>query len=254
MSFDIKNCDILDGFKNLKDSSVDLVVTSPPYNVSIDYNAWNDSMPAKDYFNWVDKWLSECHRVINSGGRIAINIPFEVNMKHDGQRVFIVSEYWQLMKKYFNFFGMIRLDEAAPQRSLTAWGSYLSPSSPYIHNAEECVLLAYKDSPKKLEKGQTDLTKKEFIEFVSGQWKYQANTRPLTKVEDIPYKAIKLLSWKGDTVLDPFSGSGTTAVVCTKLERDFVGFEISEEYYKISVDRVQHEVDKRNCALQDMFN
>lgn len=157
----------------------------------------------------------------------------------------------------FKWFGMVRLEEVATQRArFTAWGSYLSPSYPYIHNAEECVLLAYKEVPKKLNKGETDLTKDEFVEYVSGCWNYRAETKGLTMANfslDIPMKAIKLLTWKDDTVLDCFAGSGTTGVACMKLNRNFVGFEISEKYHKIAVDRIQYVIDRNNCALNDMF-
>lgn len=216
-------------------------------------------MNKKDYFDWVNKWLLECYRVLKIDGRIAINIPFEVNMKHNSnERVFISSEYWHIMNSIgFKWSGMVRLEEVATQRAkLTAWGSWLSPSMPYIHNAEECVLLAYKEIPKKLNKGETDLTKEEFIEYVSGVWQYRAETQPLTKVcfsEDIPYKAIKLLTWIGDTVLDPFCGSGTTGLCCAKLNRNFIGFEISPSYYKIAINRIQDYIDRKNCSLNEIF-
>ena len=252
------NCDILEGFKTLEDNSVDLVVTSPPYNVSIEYDSWNDNIPKEEYFDWVSKWLKECYRVLKPDGRIAINIPFEVNMKQIQQRVFICSEYWQRMFiTGFKWNGIIRLNEIATQRAkFTAWGSWMSPSMPYCHNAEECVLLAYKEVPKKIEKGETDLTKEEFVEYVSGEWGYRAETKGLTMANfslDIPMKAIKLLTWKGETVLDCFCGSGTTGVACMKLNRNFIGFEISQNYYKIAKERIQYEIDKKNCALNEMF-
>jgi site-specific DNA-methyltransferase (adenine-specific) len=217
-------------------------------------------MSKDEYFNWVNDWLSECLRVLKQDGRIAINIPFEVNMKHNtNERVFISSEYWERMRRIgFKWFGIVRLEEIAAQRSrFTAWGSYLSPSMPYCYNAEECVLLAYKDSPKKLQKGETDLTKEDFIEYVSGCWKYRAETHGLTMANfslDIPFKTIKLLTWKNDLVLDPFCGSGTTGLACAHLERNFIGFEISEKYTKISKNRIQDHIDKQNCALIDFMN
>jgi site-specific DNA-methyltransferase (adenine-specific) len=252
------NCDIMDGFKSIPNNSIDLILTSPPYNVGIEYDTWNDSLSKKDYFGWVQNWLSKCYRSLKPDGRIAINVPFEVNMKHDNERVFISSEYWVQMRNVgFKWFGLVRLEEIATQRArFTAWGSYLSPSMPYVHNAEECVLLAYKENPKKINKGETDLTKKEFIEYVSGVWSYRAETQPMTKVcfsKDIPYKAIKLLTWKGDTVLDPFTGSGTTGVTAIQLKRNFIGFEISKNYCAIANDRIQYEIDKNNCALTDMI-
>lgn len=264
MSFNILNIDILKGFETLQDNSVDLIVTSPPYNVGIEYDSWNDLMSKEEYFVWVDKWLSECFRVLKNDGRIAINVPFEVNMKKQNEngkgegRVFISAEYWQhMMNIGFGFFGIVRLEELATQRvKFTAWGSYLSPSCPYIHNAEECVILAYKNNYKKEDKGETDLTKEEFVEYVSGCWKYRAETRGLTMAnfsEDLPYKAIKLLTYKNETVLDPFTGSGTTGLVATKLQRNFIGFEISEKYFKVATNRIQDYIDRQNCSLSEMF-
>jgi len=256
---ELKNCDVMEGFKTLPDESVDLICCSPPYNVGIEYDCWDDLMSREDYNEWVNKWLQECFRVLKEDGRIAINIPYEVNMKHQGSgRVCILSDYWTTMEKIgFGWFGLVRLEEIAVQRQkFTAWGSYMSPSMPYIHNAEECIILAYKDIPKKIHKGETDLTKELFVEGASGVWHYQAETRGLTMANfslDIPIKAIKMLSYKGETVLDPFCGSGTTGVAAIKLDREFVGFEISKKYHAIAEDRIQYEVDKKNCALKDMF-
>lgn len=226
--------------------------------MGIEYDKWDDILPITQYFVWVNKWLKESYRVLKSDGRIAINIPFEVNMKQSNERVMISSEYWQIMKEVgFKFFGMARLKEVATQRArFTAWGSWLSPSQPYIHNGEECVILAYKEKPNKEVKGETELTKKEFVEYVSGEWSYFAETHGLTKANyslDIPEKAIKILTYKGETVLDCFTGSGTTGVAAIKLGRDFIGFEISPNYHKIALDRVQHIIDKRDNTLNELF-
>jgi site-specific DNA-methyltransferase (adenine-specific) len=253
------NGDILDMFEKTPDSLIDLIVTSPPYNVGIDYDSWDDQKPIDEYFQWVENWLSECYRTLKDDGRIAINIPYECNM---GERVMISSEYWQIMKKVgFKFFGLVDLEENSPHRvKTTAWGSWMSPSSPYIYNSKECVILAYKNSAKKLEKGDSQWnytemdvdgkTKKvysqedkdEFMELVFSHWKYQNDSRPLTKAtfsQDIPDKAIKILTYKNDLVLDCFSGSGTTALSAKKLGRNYIGFELSKEYHKISEERIE---------------
>jgi site-specific DNA-methyltransferase (adenine-specific) len=253
------NGDILDMFEKTPDSLIDLIVTSPPYNVGIDYDSWDDQKPIDEYFQWVENWLSECYRTLKDDGRIAINIPYECNM---GERVMISSEYWQIMKKVgFKFFGLVDLEENSPHRvKTTAWGSWMSPSSPYIYNSKECVILAYKNSAKKLEKGDSQWnytemdvdgkTKKvysqedkdEFMELVFSHWKYQNDSRPLTKAtfsQDIPDKAIKILTYKNDLVLDCFSGSGTTALSAKKLGRNYMGFELSKEYHKISEERIE---------------
>lgn len=263
----IHNFDCLDGFKKLEDNSIDLICTSPPYNVGIDYDTWNDKMLMPDYYEWCKKWLSEAFRVLKKDGRIAINIPYEINSQERGGRVFFLSEYWQMMKEIgYMFFGMVDLEEKASHRvKRTAWGSWMSPSAPYIYNPKEAVILAYKESYKKLEKGEAEwkgksvevidkngniktkidfekIDKDEFIELVFVPWKYQADVKSLTKATysmDIPMKAIKILTYKNDIVLDPFSGSGTTAVAAKITGRNYIGFEISENYTKIANNRVQ---------------
>jgi site-specific DNA-methyltransferase (adenine-specific) len=270
--------DCLDLFKELNDNSVDLYVTSPPYNVGINYDVHKDDEPMEDYFMWCKKWLSEVYRTLKEDGRIALNIPYEVNVRERGGRVFLVSEYWQMMKEIgFGFFGVVDLEEDSPHRSkTTAWGSWMSPSSPYIYNPKECVILAYKKDYKKKEKGisqwsynevemeneegviknkrvYSEKDKSEFMELVFGQWKYFNDTKSLTKATfsmDIPMKAIKILSYKNDLVVDCFSGSGTTALAAKKLDRNYIGFELSENYAKISQQRlIDYDNQKKQLEL-----
>jgi site-specific DNA-methyltransferase (adenine-specific) len=267
----IHNIDCVEGMKLLPESCIDLVVTSCPYNVGIPYDTHKDDEPMDDYFNWCRIWLSEIYRTLKDDGRIALNIPYEINVKDRGGRIFIASEFWQIMKEIgFGFFGIVDLEEDSPHRSkTTAWGSWLSPSSPYIYNPKECVILAYKKEYKKIEKGissweyteelvevegkngepstmknkkiYSQEDKKEFMELVFGQWKYFADTKSLTKATfslDIPIKAIKILSYKNELVMDCFSGSGTTAMAAKKLGRNYIGFELSPNYTEISRKRL----------------
>lgn len=241
----IHNLDVLDGFKLLDDNSIDCIITSPPYNVGIAYDSWDDLMPMLNYFEWVRSWLEECERVLKPDGRIAINIPYEVNFKKSGDgRCFIIAEYSRLLIHVgFQFAGVSDLKEERAHRvKLTAWGSWLSPSAPYIYNPKEAVIIYYKERWKKDVKGETYFdgspeSKDEFKELVFGEWSYRAETRGLTKANfspDIPEKALKILTWKGDLVLDPFMGSGTTARACKKLGRNYLGFEISKAYHEIA--------------------
>lgn len=271
----IYNGDCLELFKELNDGTVDLYVTSPPYNVGIAYDVHKDDAPMSEYFDWCREWLSEVYRTLKDDGRIALNIPYEINVRERGGRVFLVSEFWQIMKEIgFGFFGVVDLEEDSPHRSkTTAWGSWMSASSPYIYNPKECVILAYKKDYKKKNKGISewsyneiqveneegvlknkrqyeDKDKNEFMELVFGQWKYFNDTKSLTKATfsmDIPMKAIKILTYKGDLVIDCFSGSGTTALAAKKLGRNYIGFELSENYTKISQQRI---MDYENQSKQ----
>ena len=257
---------------NLPESCVDLIVTSPPYNVGIDYDSYNDRQSMEDYWQFTKDWLSESYRILKDDGRIAVNIPYEVNVQDRGGRILFMSEFYQIMKNLgFKFYGLVDLDENSPHRSkTTAWGSWMSPSSPYIYNPKECVILAYKKDRIKKVKGepqwkgelvdleQEDGTikqkmvyqeedKKEFMSLVYGQWEYFADTKQQTKATfsmDIPMNAIKILTYKNDIVLDPFTGSGTSLVAAEVSGRRWLGIELSENYTKVAKERVQHFIDK----------
>ena len=273
--------DCLDLFKQLNDETVDLYVTSPPYNVGIAYDVHKDDAPMSEYFDWCRKWLSEVFRTLKDDGRIALNIPYEINVRERGGRVFLVSEYWQMMKEIgFGFFGVVDLEEDSPHRSkTTAWGSWMSASSPYIYNPKECVILAYKKEYKKKNKGLSEWSfteaeveneegkiknkklysykdKGEFMELVFGQWKYLNDSRPLTKATfsmDIPSKAIKILTYKNDIVLDPFTGSGTSLVAAEIFGRRWLGIELSENYCRVASERVQVFIDQKKQLKFEEF-
>ena len=268
----IINGDCIEEMNKLPESSVDLIVTSPPYNVGIDYDNHDDRMSMEDYWQFTKEWLSAAFHILKDDGRIAVNIPYEVNVQDRGGRVLFMSEFWSIMKEVgFKFFGLVDLDEQSPHRSkTTAWGSWMSPSAPYIYNPKECVILGYKKNHIKKVKGepqwkgdivdleQEDGTtkkktvyqeddKKEFMDLVYGQWSYFADTKQMTKATfsmDIPLKAIKILTYKNDVVLDPFTGSGTSVCAAEISGRRWIGIELSENYTKVAQERVQHFIDR----------
>ena len=269
----IINGDCVEVMKTLPEGEVDLIVTSPPYNCGINYDTHIDTLDMDVYWEWTREWLTQAYRVLKDDGRVSINIPYETNVRERGGRVFFVSEFYQVMKQVgFKFFGIVDLEEDSPHRSkTTAWGSFMSCSGPYIYNPKECVILAYKKHHIKKVKGepqwkgtpteivQEDGTikkkvvyeeedKKEFMELVFGQWNYFADTKSLTKATfsmDIPTKAIKILSYKNDVILDPFAGSGTSLVAAEILDRRWLGIELSENYARIANERVQAFVEQK---------
>jgi site-specific DNA-methyltransferase (adenine-specific) len=272
--------DCIEEMAKLPEGCIDLIVTSCPYGVSIKYDVHDDDVEFEEYKVFSKNWLSEAYKVLKDDGRIALNIPYEINRQSKGGRIFFVSEIYQIMKEIgFQFFGIVDLEEQSPHRSkTTAWGSWMSPSSPYIYNPKECVILAYKKHHIKKVKGEPQWTgvptdieqedgtvkkktvylqedKKEFMELVFGQWNYFADTKSLTKATfsmDIPSKAIKILSYKNDIVLDPFMGSGTSAVAAEINDRRWLGIELSPNYAEIARKRVQAFVEQRKQLKLEM--
>jgi site-specific DNA-methyltransferase (adenine-specific) len=269
----IINGDCIEVMKTFPEGSIDLVVTSPPYNVNIAYDVHKDDLPMDEYYEWTKDWLKEAFRVLKDDGRIAVNVPNELNVQERGGRILFVAEFWMMMKEVgFKFSGLVDLTEDSPHRvRQTAWGSWMSASAPYVYNPKECIILAYKKTNKKLTKGESqwkgvptdieqpdgsiknkmvyqDEDKKEFMNLVFGRWEYFADTRSLTKATfsmDIPSKAIKILTYKNDIVLDPFMGSGTSAFAAELLDRRWLGIELSPDYTEIARKRVQALIDER---------
>ena len=274
------NGDCIEVMAKMPESSVDLIVTSPPYGVGIAYDSFNDDIEFEQYKLFSASWLREAYRVLKDDGRIALNIPYEINRQDKGGRILMVSEIWQVMKSIgYKFYGIVDLEEDSPHRSkTTAWGSWMSPSAPYIYNPKECVLLAYKKTHIKKIKGEPewvgevmdieqedgttkkktvyqDEHKKEFMELVYGQWDYFADTKQMTKATfsmDIPMKAIKILTYRNDIVLDPFTGSGTSICAAEIGGRRWIGIELSENYSKVAKERVQHFIDKKKQTKLDL--
>lgn len=274
----IINGDCIEVMKKLPEGSVDLIVTSPPYGVAIDYDVHDDDMVWEQYVKFTYSWMEQAYRVLKDDGRIALNIPYEINRQAKGGRIFMVGEVWSIMKEIgYKFFGIVDLEEESPHRSrTTAWGSWMSPSAPYIYNPKECVVLAYKKHHIKKIKGEpqwsnewvdvenegvvkqkkvySEQDKKDFMELVFGQWKYLNDSRPMTKATfsmDIPSKAIKILTYKNDVVLDPFSGSGTSLVAAEVLERRWIGIELSPNYTKVANERIaKFQAEKQQVKME----
>jgi len=229
----------------IPNNSIDLIVTSPPYNCGVDYDVHNDSMPWKDYLIWCEGWMSECRRILKPDGRICINVLLEMGIEDNKKRISPFAHFYQLFQKCkINFFGCPVWADSHRVK-YTAWGSWMSAKSPYIYCPYEVVIIGYKERWRKDKSGESTISKEQFMEGCSGVWKIKPQTSQFTKANfplTLPAMCINLLSFEGDIVLDPFVGSGTTAVVAKSLGRNFVGIEISKEYCKIAKDRLKQEV------------
>ena len=242
----IYNEDCLSGLKKIEDNSVDLILTSPPYNIGIDYDTYDDNRPWDEYYAWCEEWLKECFRVLKHDGRIVINHYISL-----GTAKFHTSPISHLNIICENIgFKLhcipIWYDDNPQLAKLSAFGSYLSARAPYISNPYEGFLIMYKDDWRKddAHSMENDITKEDFLSITRGKLNFEVEKKPLTKCcfsEDLAMKLIKILSFKNDIVLDPFMGSGTTAVAAMKCDRRFIGFELSPNYHKIAEERLETE-------------
>ena len=232
--------DALTALRAIEDNSVDLVLTSPPYNFDMNYDEHNDKSESSDYLSTLTIIFGECIRVLKVGGRLIINI--QPNYK----------EYYPTHHAITSAMierGLIWRGEIVwlknNLKKLTAWGSWKSPSCPYLSYPFEFIEVFSKETIKHTgDKENIDITKEEFIEYVNGHWSIAPETRmkkfnhPAMFPEELVKRCIKLFSYKNDLVLDPFNGAGTTTFVANLLERRYIGIDISETYCEIAKERI----------------
>lgn len=242
----IYNMDCREGISYIN-FGIDLVVTSPPYNVNLGDNKYNkrpydlykDNVEHKEYISFLKEVFALTYDKLVSGGRVCINIG-------DGKNgaVPTSSDIIQFMCdiKYIPMAHIIW--DKGNSANRCAWGSFCSPSSPSFPTPFEHVLVFAKESRKLTRKGNTDITKKEFIEWSSALWKFKPENRqkkfghPAMFPEELPKRCIKMLSLTDSIVMDPFCGAGTTPYVAKLLNRSYVAFDISAEYVDKAIGRV----------------
>jgi site-specific DNA-methyltransferase (adenine-specific) len=220
-------------------SSVNLVITSPPYNLGIIYDSVEDKREWKDYYAWCRLWLSELFRVLKPDGRLCLNHYLSCGSGMGGEVT--ISRSGPLMTLNcicedigFKHHGLAIWDDRTITK-LSAWGSWLSSSAPYINSPFEGILILYKERWKRDTEGETVISKKEFMEACSGIWKLQPEHKDRSKHPapfpiSLPRRCIKLFSYKGDLVLDPFNGVGATTLAAKLEGRHYIGIDISPAY------------------------
>lgn len=224
----------------LADGSVDLVVTSPPYNLDVAYNGYRDDVPYDRYLDWVGLWARELLRVAAHGGRACINVPLDSNK--GGKRAVYADYVRAFTDAGWQYHTTIVWNEQNISRR-TAWGSWMSPTAPFVTAPVEMVAVFFKGEWRRKRDGRTgDIERDEFLTWTLGTWDFTGESparvgHPAPFPEELPYRLIKLYSFVEDTVLDPFTGSGTTAAVAKRLGRRAIGVEVDEGYCALATAR-----------------
>ena len=238
-----------ENMKDIPNNSLHLMITSPPYNVSKEYD--ND-LSLNEYLSLLKNCFTETYRVLVDGGRACINIA------NIGRKPYIpLSDYVSkiMIEVGFNMRGEIIWNKSAGAGISTAWGSFQSASNPILRDVHEYILIFskgnYKRERDKEEKElrKDNITKEEFIEWTKSVWTMNTESakrigHPAPFPEELPNRLIKLFSFTNDIVIDPFMGSGTTAIAAIKNNRNFVGYEINKEYINLANNRILNLKEK----------
>ena len=226
----------------IPNSSVHLMVTSPPYNVGKEYD---EDLTIGEYRSFIKKVMTEVYRVLVPGGRICLNvanlgrkpyIPIEAHITED------------LLSIGFLMRGQIIWDKSSSSGGSTAWGSWASASNPTLRDIHEYILIFSKDmfSRPKLSDRSSTISKEDFLEFTKSIWRFQSESakrigHPAPFPIELARRCIELYTYSGEVVLDPFMGSGSTAIASMDCDRRFVGYEVNKEYVELAEKRIQFE-------------
>lgn len=227
---------------------INLVVTSPPYNVGIEYDKHVDTMTYEEYLKWCRLWVQKMYDHMAEDGRLCINIPFSVTPVHlnkkkgdDDINYPVAADYTEICQAVgFKYYRTIIWQKIGSNK--TCWGSWRSARSPFVIDPNECILVFYKGKWKRKDTGTSTISGKDFMIYIKNLWKMHPETKskhPAAFPLELPNRCISLFSYKEDTILDCFLGSGTTGESAVRLERNFVGVEKSDAYFQMAKERIE---------------
>jgi site-specific DNA-methyltransferase (adenine-specific) len=232
-------CKSSENMAELPDNSVHLMVTSPPYNVG---KLYDKELSLDEYRGFLFDVWKEVYRVLVPGGRVCINVANLGRKPYIPLHSFIIQD---MNKLDFLMRGEIIWDKGATASSSIAWGSYMSAKNPVLRDGHEYILIFSKDTFTRgiKENMKSTITKEEFIELTKSVWSFNAESatrvgHPAPFPIELPLRCMKLYTFEGETVLDPFMGSGTTALAAMLLKRRYVGYEIDQNYVKLAERRI----------------
>jgi DNA modification methylase len=224
----------------LPDHSVHLMVTSPPYNVGKEYDR---DITLAEYLAFLRRVWQEVHRVLVPGGRACINIANLGRKPYIPLHSYIVRD---MAEMGFLMRGEVIWHKGASASPSTAWGSWRSPANPTLRDVHEYILIFSKAGFSRQNpcRRRATISRDEFLELTKSVWTFPAVSaksigHPAPFPVELPHRLIQLYTFEGDVVLDPFMGSGSTAIAALQGKRAYVGYEIEPEYLRLAERRVK---------------
>jgi modification methylase len=225
--------------EELVDCSIHLMVTSPPYNVRKEYD---EDLTLDEYLDLLRKVFHETHRVLVPGGRACVNLANLGRKPYIPLHVHVIQ---LILEAGFLMRGEIIWNKGSSASASTAWGSWMSATNPVLRDIHEYILVFSKDSFSRPGDGkESTIRKEDFLDWTKSVWSFPAASarqvgHPAPFPEELPRRLIELYSFRGDVVLDPFCGSGTTCLAARAAERHYVGYEIDQGYVELARGRLE---------------
>lgn len=236
---------------------IDLIVTSPPYNVDIKYNSNKDNLTYEEYLEFSIKWMQNCYMWSKPQARFLLNIPLD---KNKGGQKSVGADLTKIAQSVgWKYHSTIIWNEGNISRR-TAWGSWLSASAPFVIAPVELIVVLYKGEWKKTGGSkQSDISKEDFMEWTNGLWTFNGESKkrighPAPFPIQLPHRGIKLFSFVRDVVFDPFAGSGTTLIAADKNNRIGIGLEIDKHYCDVAKQRIIKETSTLDFSYGEKNN
>ena len=248
--------DCLEGMKQMQDNSIHLIITSPPYNIGKDYGDYKDNLNYDNYILWLTEVFKESYNKIINGGRLVINIGYiyvsknaNIHAKETEVREMLPTYadlIVNLRKIGFSFQEHIiwnKIGNSANNKII--FGSYPFPVDVYARQGTEHILVFKKgsyrnDIKQKRLNVNNKISKRDYFNYVKPIWNFNGTSLSKHCAEfpiELPLRIIKMYSFIGDNILDPFMGSGTTAFACKQLERNYIGFELNNKFYNMAKEK-----------------
>ena len=238
-------CASSENMKEIPDNSVHLMITSPPYNVGKEYD---QDLSLDEYLVILKNVFKEVKRVLVTGGRVCINIANLGRKPYIPLHAHIISIMAELG---FLMRGEIIWDKSSSAGTSTAWGSWQSAKNPTLRDLHEYILIFSKDNYSREKSNKKDtITRDEFIKLTKSVWNFKAASarkigHPAPFPEELPRRLIELYSFEGDIILDPFIGSGQTAIAAIKTKRNYVGYDIDKNYCELAEKRIKEIIEEK---------